>query len=281
MNMRHLCAFVIAIAVSAGVIIATAAGAGPPAADRTAWLHPTGANLTCAHPTLFTSADCRRIEERILKSTVRIKIETWVVAPGESGYLIDSSVGHATLKDGRYLVTHNHFSVSLSIRPHKGEPEAFGIVTLSNSQGEACYKGPLSDFELVWDDPQTLVIAHKEDGFFEELGFASAGFDDWSSLPLAAGMEVAHVDWDGETTHVDWVTIKEVTVDDQVPCLILNGDVTRGASGGGVFWQGAHIANNWCLLQNFDEAGALVNVTTKAALNSAHVTGLMQLPPSG
>lgn len=228
-------------------------------------------NITCSQPAITDVVACQDSEEQILKATVRIRIDTWVVKDGDAGYIVNNSVGHATVKDGRYLVTHNHFDIPLSIRPRDGEPEAYGIVTLFNSAGDSLYKGPLSDFELVWEDPETLVIAHKDDGLFQRLGFVSVPFQDWTSAPLAPGMEVAQVDWDGKTTRVDWTTIQEVNTDNGVPRLVLADDVLPGASGGGIFWQGVHIANNWALVEQFEGSGALVNAITKAALNSNRV----------
>jgi hypothetical protein len=236
----------------------------------------SGSNVTCSNPTMANADARQQIEEQILKTTVRISIETWVVKANESGnevepgYEIEFSERHTTIKDDRYLVTHNHFSMPLSIRPREGEPEAYGIVTLFNSNGEQVFKGLLSNFELVWDDPETLVIAHKENGFFEKLAFISAEFKDWSSVTWAVGMEVAQVDWDGATTRVDWATIQEVKVEDEVPWLVLSDDVTIGASGGGIFWQDIHVANNWLLMRQIDESGAL-SFVTKVALNSAQV----------
>jgi len=212
----------------------------------------------------------RQLEERILRSTVRIYIETWRVRPDESGYDVDTTVSHATLKDGRFLVTHNHFSVPLS----GDDDQAYRTVTLANSDGQALFMGTLSDFELVWEDPQTLVLAYKDDdSLFEKLGFVSAEFKDWSSLPLEPGMEVAQVDWDGSTTRVDWTTVQEVDVEDGVPRLVLADSITLGASGGGVFWQGEHIANNWLLVQELGASDELLHATTKVALNSVPVSG--------
>jgi hypothetical protein len=218
------------------------------------------------------SASARQqIEEQILNATVRFYIETWVVAPGDSGYTIDSASGHGTLKDGGYLVTHNHFSTPPSGQSHKQDSSAYSIVTLANSEGETLFRAPLSDFKVVWEDPETLVITHKDSDLFERLGFVPAEFQEWSSLPLEAGMEVAQVDWDGETTRVDWTTVQKVSVDEGTPRLVLVDEVMSGASGGGIFWQGYHIANNWSLVQELGAADELINATTKVALNSALV----------
>lgn len=227
---------------------------------------------SCAQPTGKVAQACREIERRILAATVRIELQGWSVAENESGYNIDYTVGHATVRDGGYLVTHNHFSIPLSIRSHNEESEVYTVITLSDSNGEALFKGSIADFELAWEDPETLVFAYKGEDLFQDTGIVSAEFSDWSSVPLKAGMEVAQVDWDGMTTRVDWTTVREVNVEDGVPRLVLADSVTLGASGGGIFWRGIHIANNWLLVQHYDELGELHEMT-KVALNSAPVTG--------
>lgn len=241
-----------------------------------------GGPQACGEPTPARAGACRQIEEMILNATVRFLITTWVVLPDESGYDIDYSTGHATLKDGRYLVTHNHFSVPLSIRPRAGEPEAYATVTLYDKDGEPLFRAPLSDFRLIQEEPGTLVMAYKDDGLFERLGFVSATFKDWGSAALEAGMEVAQVDWDGTTTRVDWVTVDEVDVEEGVPRLILDDNVRIGASGGGIFWRGAHVANNWAEVMQFEPSGAFIGTKTMVALNSAAVAGAPDQPaPSG
>lgn len=236
-------------------------------------IQATEPNIPSVEPTGAEIETRQQIEKRILNSTIRFYIETWAVKPDESGYDFDSASGHGTLKDGRYLVTHNHFSTPLSSQSHDRESNAYSMVTLTDSNGEARFKGPVSDFEIVWEDPETLVITHKDSDLFEKLGFVSAEFREWSSVPLKAGMEVAQVDWDGATTRVDWTTVQEITVNEGTPWLVLADDVTLGASGGGIFWQGVHIANNWLLVQELGASGELLGATTKVALNSAPVAG--------
>ncbi len=217
------------------------------------------------------SSDRRQIEQQILNSTVRILVQSMTVKADESGYEIDDTLGHATVMGDRYLVTHNHFDVPVSSRPQEGDSDAYGQVLLYNVAGELVFKGPLSDFELVREDKETLVFAYKEGGLFEKLGFASAEFVDWTSVSLRPGMEVAQVDWDGATTRVDWATIQEVDIEDGVPRLVLNDGAIPGASGGGVFLGGAHVANNWRLEEQVGPQGEVVGEVTTVALNSTAV----------
>jgi len=233
----------------------------------------TESNDASDTPASVNAGTRQQIEEHILKSTIRFYIETWTVKPGESGYGIDTVSGHGTLKDGRYLVTHNHFSTPPPGGSSEQESSDYALVTLTNSDGEALFRGPLSDFEIVWEDPETLVVTHRDSDLFQKLGYVSAEFKEWSSVPLEVGMEVAQVDWDGTTTRVDWTTVHEVSIDDGTPRLVLADGVTLGASGGGIFWQGSHIANNWLQVQALGASGELLDSTTKAALNSAPVAG--------
>lgn len=216
----------------------------------------------------------QEMEQQILSSTVRILMESWVYLPGEDGYDIRSSMGHGTVMNGRYLVTHNHFDLPMNIRSRPGDAETYVIVYLWDSSGEPIYRGPLLDYELVLEDEETLVFAHKDEGFFERLGFASAEFLPAASLPLEAGMTLAQVDWDGETTRVDWVMVQDVLLDQGTPRLVLADGATLGASGGGIFWNGAHVANNWRVEEMIGVGGDVIGIVTTVALDSAAVSNL-------
>jgi hypothetical protein len=223
------------------------------------------------------AADAERrqaIEEQILASTVRVVIQNWIVDENEAGYTIDQSVGHATIMSGSKLVTHNHFSLPLSIRQPDAGTEAWGLVKLLDATGRQLFQAPLSEFRLAWEDQETLVFAYKDERQFDALGLRPAEFVDWSSLPLEVGMEVAQIDWDETTTRVDWTTVEEVILDDGAPMLVLEDGVTIGASGGGIFWQGKHIANNWRLRQMVDGSDNVVGAVTTVALNSVEVASL-------
>jgi hypothetical protein len=92
-------------------------------------------------------------------------------------------------------------------------------------------------------------------------------------LPLQRGLELAQIDWDGATALVDWVTVDKVIASQAVPRIELAGFVKPGASGGGVFWNGNHIANTSsqvtvCANSN----GAVLNQHSVAALNSPQLT---------
>jgi hypothetical protein len=215
-----------------------------------------------------SSSDAQRCaeEELILNSTVRFSIEYWVYRPADEGYDISYSNGHGTVMKGRYLVTHNHFGI-----PFPGDPDwdenGYEIISLYNQAGQRVFKGPLSDFELVRKAGESLVLAHADEGFFEALGFRSAEFAPWSAIPLEKGMVVAQVDWDGRTTRVDWVQVEEIILDQGTPRLVLNDGVLVGASGGGIYWQGTHVANNWLFQAKIADSGETYDEVTTAALN--------------
>ena len=238
--------------------------------------------VSCSDPTKEDLSFYLQLEEEILRATVRIGIKSWVAKTGERGYEGDYSAGHATLMGGRYLVTHNHFGIPLPGLPMEGV-EAYGqTISLYDSRGQRLHKGPLSDFNVVWVAGETLVLMHNEEGFFEGLGLKSARFQAWTSMPIETGTEVAQIDWDGAVTRVDWVEVKEVVGDDGVPRLILDDGVQPGASGGGIFWQGIHVANNWLYQAKITETGETFEEATTAALNpQAEIFQLQQPAPAG
>ncbi|MCP4417749.1 MAG: hypothetical protein GY805_14085 [Chloroflexi bacterium] len=106
-------------------------------------------------------------------------------------------------------------------------------------------------------------------GLFSIFDIPSAEFNNWQSLSLAPGMEVAQINWDNETAHVQWVNIKSVTTNVGTPRIELNNGVIKGASGGGIFRDGTHIGNNWTssTVQEVN-GGTVVDAFSAAALNS-------------
>lgn len=229
----------------------------------------------CSESSPETNNHCAQLEAQILNATARVYFQTWVVTDDETGYEMYESVGHATVKDGRYLVTHNHTEIPLSIRQRAGDPDAYTKIFLYNAAGELQHEGPLTDFSIIVEDTETLVFMHKENGFLASLGFTSATFRSWETLPLAAGMEVAQIDWDGERASVKWVSVTDITVEMGVPRITLAGGAMAGASGGGIFLEGTHIANNWRVKMTLDSMENVIDQTTTAALNSQLVASVL------
>ena len=226
---------------------------------------------SCGRRSVLTQRACQEIEEQALRTTVRIVLQSWIVNADESGYEIDRAAGHATVMAGRYLVTHNHFNPSFNIPVRDGSEAAYVVIFIYDSQGELLHEGNMSDFELVSEASETLVFAHKRADFFTTLGFASAEFRSWPDMSLTAGNEVAQVNWDGERAYIEWTTIKEVIIHQGTPRLVLANVVQPGASGGGIFWQGVHIANNWRIEEAVAADGLVIAGVTTVALNSSDI----------
>lgn len=231
---------------------------------------------SCQNPSPAAAQTCAALEEQILATTVRIELRRWQEADGVQGEYIDGGIGHATVKDGRYLVTHNHYPMPLdSIEGLAGEQirisvyKANGEVVLDNVQPSA--------FTVVAKDSETVVLDFGEyvgEGLFAILGIPSAQFNNWQSLSLDTGTEVAQINWDNETASVEWVNIKSVLTTDGTPRIELNNPVIKGASGGGIYWNGIHIGNNWKTITVQDaNGGAILDAFSTAALNSEWVDG--------
>ncbi len=213
------------------------------------------AAVSCAQPAAEHRAQCLHMEKQILKATVRIEFQTLVVAENETGYEMLNAVGHATVKDGRTLVTHNHTEIPLSIDRPAGADDVYTRVFLWTAAGDLVHEGPLTDFAIILEDEETLVLALREADFLTGLGFTPAAFSSWRDELPGIGTEVAQVDWDGARTRIDWVTVTEVDTETGVPQLEAAGGAKKGASGGGIFWQGRHIANNWKVERGLDTSG--------------------------
>ena len=210
--------------------------------------------------------ECQQMGADILSSTVRLSLQLWRVNDDESGFHLDESTGHATLKDGRYLITHNHYNLLANIN----DPDASVSVVIHSANGTPIAKMPLTDFNITQVGDETLMFEMKYEygrNKLTEAGITSATFSDWQTAKLQSGMEVAQVDWDGNTTHINWATITDIITEDGVPRLVLDSGVTEGGSGGGVFWNGLHIANNWMTIEHLDGNGNIIYATSVAPMN--------------
>ncbi|KAA3658173.1 MAG: hypothetical protein DWQ04_25940 [Chloroflexi bacterium] len=226
---------------------------------------------SCARPSEEMKADCDAMAQQVLSATVRLHVRRWQKDDsGQKGEFVDGGVGHGTVKDGRYLVTHNHYGIPLA----DVDNAELIQVTVKNWRGEMVLQDmPLTAVTVVAVDAETLILdfgQYGETGLFEMMGVPSAEFQSHDSLSLQVGMEVAQVDWDGETAHVDWVLVESVDSENGVPQLKLANGLTEGASGGGVFWNGVHVANNWTSNSSYNQqTGDLLNQFSVAAANSS------------
>jgi hypothetical protein len=229
---------------------------------------------TCAKPRPADVHACQELEQQILASTVRLEWQRWTVNDKDLGYtLLDRSTGHATIKEGRYLVTDNHAGISLS-NPKKG---TFVTVSIFTADGDPIWQyARLNTITVAELNPETLLLDfgnYGGQGLFTAKGLSSAKFKSWDSLPLQSGLEVAQIGWDGATANVVWVTIDKVIRQGDTPRVELSNFVRPGASGGGVFWNGYHIANTWSQVTVCDKSsGAVLRQHSVAALNSPQVT---------
>lgn len=241
---------------------------------------------SCSKPALDDVRTCREIERQLLGCTVRLEIEAWIKTPfGPEGsemfeYRRAAGDGHATVMNGRYLVTHNHFDIPPSMLADLDSIE-FGAVSIYAADGRKVDTEVQPPFlSVTAGDPESLVLDFGmvgSKGYFAALGLPSAQFMSWGEIQLESGAEVAQVDWDGRTAHVRWATVESIVTDDGPPYLVLSGGIKQGASGGGVFLNGYHVANNWTLRQYVGGDGDVQSESSTAALNSAELLAAADL----
>lgn len=223
---------------------------------------------TLAATPVCEKAECREMEEEVLAATVRIQLEVWAIKEDESGFDIEGDTSHATLVEPSYLVTHNHFD----LLEQADSTESSIRVVLFDSNGQIMLKAPLTDFIVHELGDQTLVFEMRHSYMADRLVAAGARFaeiSDWRQLRIAPGDVVAQVVWDGESTGIQWTEVEEVVYEEGVPRLVLADGIDPGSSGGGVFRDGVHLANNWKYIRYKDMFGNYVSATSVAALNLA------------
>ena len=231
------------------------------------------AEIRCGQPQSAYTTSCQQWEQEILATTVRIRLSGWLASAEENTATwtqLETEIGHGTVKDSRYLVTHNHYQMPFDLL---AAGRVAGLVSLFTSTGEPILsKADINIVRVAYADSQILMLDFQTEtgeGLFDQLGIPSAAFKTGAALPLQPGQEVAQIDWDGTITHVDWVEIQTVIADGETPKVQLNNFNEIGSSGGGVFWQGVHIANNWQHTTVTETGGtAVLHQYSSAALNS-------------
>ena len=221
---------------------------------------------SCANPTPDIAPTCDEAARRILASTVRVEFH------GPAG-----GIGHGTIVGGRYLITHNHYPITAAALNNGGEGVVTAVSILKASGGIILLKAPLSYFKVVREEPEMLLLdfqAYSGVGFFDSLGVPSIEWSDGTTLLPMPGNEVAQVNWDGSTARVEWVRVTTVHLDSGAATIELDSFVEQGASGGGVFYNGVHIANNWTRQTDRLESGEIVRQYSLAALNPANVLAM-------
>jgi len=230
------------------------------------------AEPSCARPEPGRVDWCRHLEERILATTVRIELLGWRGTGDERSPLVLANRAHATVKDGRYLVTHNHFEPSLATLGRR-----YSAISLYRANGEILLsQAPMTAFTVVTGDAETLLLEFLDEagnGLFESSGLPSAQFAAWETLALRPGAEMAQINWNGGVTEVQWVGIEDVITDNDTPRIEMHSLIGPGASGGGVFRQDTHVANNWFRVVTREaERGQIVDSYSTAALNTPSIS---------
>ncbi len=227
-------------------------------------------------PTPLTAATRSELEQKILATTVRIEMQGWNKIGPTLQPITNGGKSHATIIAGRYLVTHNHFSADLTTLASP-EEEGYTGITLRKADGSLLLdNAPLNSFTIVHEEQETLVLEFVDEngvGLFDALGQPSAKTIAWDAVPWQVDTELAHIDWDKDTAHVDWVTVDAVSLDGQVPHLQVSNFAQDGASGGGAFWNGYHVGNNWARnVEKDPQTNEVTRLYTLIALNSLEVT---------
>jgi len=230
------------------------------------------ADLSCADPAPIIREQCQQYEQQILAAVVRLEV---LMPSLEDPDLLTGGSGYGTIKDGRFIVVHNHFLIDLSIFADEAQRDLVSL-NLYSANGYMLLRDerpPL--FEIVVEDQETLVLDFgtndEGEGFFDWIRVPSMPFRNIHEITIQSGSEVAQVNWDGQITYIDWVQVQEVITNDGVPRLVVANPINDGSSGGGVFWKGAHIANNWMKAGILDEGGTVTFQYSIAAINSVAV----------
>ena len=207
-------------------------------------------------------------EEAILGATVRYEMGTWVGY--DNGYYSKREAnGHGTVMNGRYLLTHNHLDKTITERLLVNNPDQPITIKLYNTDSQIIVTTTAEHVTVAAVAPETLVLDFGQqggEGFLAAYNLTSAQFMAAADLALEAGTLVAQVDWDGTTTYVEWVSVATTQTISETAVVQLTDRIEKGASGGGVYWNGVHIGNNWKT-----STAALGISYSHAALNAPHV----------
>lgn len=218
---------------------------------------------------------CQEMEQMILSTTLRIEIKTWIIYIEGQGHASLFSNGHGTVMDGRYLLTHNHFRLPLLELLADDFNGSLATITLYTADGKLLWQGPLTTAAVAYDDAETLLIEFLDKdghGLFDSLGVPSANFLTVGKQQISPGATVAQVNWDNEQAFVQWTEIEAALSDDGTPVVKLTDCLVPGSSGGGVFLDGEHFANNWSTSGGcFEAAGDEALLHSTAALNSSEI----------
>lgn len=227
---------------------------------------------------------CRQMEDNILAATVLIELHGTVEIEDGYGYEeISGTISLATVVEGQYLVTHNHFGIPLSkmslLERYNGG--AFSGVSVYRIDGQPVVdNAPITAFTVLIEDAETTVLDFglvDGQGLFAQAGLASAEMAAGDDVKLRPGMEVAQLDLDpqGQTTVV-WTQVDEVESGVGQRIAKVDHYIAMGASGGGLFLNGVHVGNSWArVVETSSETGEVVGQLSWVALNAPTMHGLV------
>lgn len=224
----------------------------------------TADGTSCVDPGPEAIFDCQTRAEKILASTVRLEFH----GPG-------GGIGHASVVGGRYLITHNHYPVSGEVLERGGDGLISAVSVFKANGDIILLKVPLALYSIVVNTPEALTLDFGEYGavgFFDGVGIPSADVAPQWLDPIQPGDEVAQIDWNGSTTFVTWALVTAVYTEREISFVELESFVEQGASGGGVYFNGYHVANNWT--RNIDRdasTGEVLRQYSVAAINTGSV----------
>ena len=215
----------------------------------------------------------QQTEKAILAATVRFEMETWVKCENRHAHKRAAN-GHGTIMNGRYLLTHNHLDETITSRLLTGSSPQSITIRLYNISGQLMAAVLANQVTVVARDSETLVLDFGQQGstgFFTIHDLPSAQFMAAANLPLTIGTKVAQIDWDGTSTYIAWATIETIKTISDTPTVQLSNRIAQGASGGGVYWNGIHIGNNWKTSTDIITPIEKAESYSHAALNTLHI----------
>ena len=121
---------------------------------------------SCLQPPPQHQQRCAAQEQAILASVVRIVLH----GQFQKGQHTDfrGSFGHATVVNGRYLITHNHFSIDLTTLS-AANPQGVAGFSLYNAAGQRILSNaPVGTFQASARNAETLVLDFGAD-YFDKL----------------------------------------------------------------------------------------------------------------
>jgi hypothetical protein len=231
-------------------------------------------SLSCEEPATPSEPSCDTLERQILATVVRYEI--YGPSMDGSGRQAEG-LGHGTVKDGRYLVVHNHFGVDLTGFESNSQE---AVITMYNGIGDLFLWKAQAPLFTVVAESEILVLdfgaSRTGEGFFDSMGIQSARFDSWQEASPSTGEVVAQVTWDGRRSDVAWSAIDEVILEGTTPRIVLSNTLLPGASGGGVFLDGAHVGVNWQRGRHRGETGNVLQQFSTAALNTQAIADVIE-----